>query len=100
MINKIAVNTKIQTIVDVESDFSDQTIPAGTMGTVVECYENPTGYAVDLAIPNHDLVGGYYYENVILMPAQFFAMSDSPLAYQVNGTADYQKKRQLETVMV
>ena len=46
-------------------------IPKNTMGTVVECYENPEGYAVDLAIPNSQLVGDFEYVNVILNPGQF-----------------------------
>jgi hypothetical protein len=37
----------------------------------VECYENPEVYAVDLAIPNKRLVGGFEYENAILSPDQF-----------------------------
>ena len=39
-----------------------------TKGTIVECYENPEGYAVDLAIPDNTCVQGYGYENVILYP--------------------------------
>jgi hypothetical protein len=41
------------------------------VGTVVECYENPEGYAVDIAIPDERLVGGFFYTNVILSPDQF-----------------------------
>ena len=43
----------------------------GTLGTVVESYCNPEGYAVDLAIPDSQLVGGFRYHNVILFPEQF-----------------------------
>jgi hypothetical protein len=62
---------KIKTTVEVQSDFSQRVIPVGTEGTVVECYENPEGYAVDLALPDEKLVGGFDYENVILQPNQF-----------------------------
>ena len=53
----ITVNTKIQTLINVNSEFSDKLISTGTMGTIVECYDNPTGYAVDLAILNDNLGG-------------------------------------------
>lgn len=49
----------------------EKTLPHGTVGTVVECYENPEGYAVDLATPDTGLVGGFSYNNVILYPEQF-----------------------------
>ena len=63
----------IQTLVDIQADFDhrDRIIPKGTEGSIVECYENPELYAVDLAIPNNKLVGGFEYENVILEPTQF-----------------------------
>jgi hypothetical protein len=39
---------------------------------VVEGYDTPLeGYAVDLAIEDDTLVGGYDHENVILYPEQF-----------------------------
>lgn len=57
---------------DVPSDFSEGMIPQGTRGTVVERYEQPEeGYSVDLAIPDDALVGGFRYENVVLLPEQF-----------------------------
>lgn len=53
-------HSKIETLVDVKDDFSDTIIPAGTQGSIVECYSDPVeGYAVDLAIPDSDLVGGF-----------------------------------------
>ena len=63
----------IQTLVDINADFDhrDRIIPKGTEGSIVECYENPELYAVDIAIPNDKLVGGFEYENVILNPTQF-----------------------------
>ena len=64
----------IITLSDVSTDFGKRIIPKGTQGTIVECYENPEGYAVDLAIPDDRLVGGFDYENVILTPEQFELM--------------------------
>lgn len=75
----------IQTLIDVYLDSHQFCIPQGTQGTVIECYENPEGYAVDLAIKNDKLVGGYEYENVILFPEQFI------LIPQVNSSEQLQK---------
>ncbi|MEH2025574.1 hypothetical protein [Nostoc sp.] len=62
---------QIKTLVEVQPDFADQMIPKNTLGTIVECYENPEGYAVDIAIPNQKLIGSYEYVNVILTSDQF-----------------------------
>jgi hypothetical protein len=68
---------EIRTVVDVQADFRDRVIPSGTRGVIVEAYDKPVeGYAVDLAIPDDDLVGGYAYENVILFPDQFVVVED------------------------
>jgi hypothetical protein len=68
---EIVINCKIRLLEDVECDFSDNIMPAGTLGFVIEIYENPLGYAVDFAIPSEDVAGGFRYENVILNPGQF-----------------------------
>ena len=68
---KASPDDEIRTVVDVLADFSDRIIPAGTEGVIIEAYENPEGYAVDLAIEDDTLVGGYDYENVVLRPDQF-----------------------------
>ncbi|MFE1744902.1 hypothetical protein [Coleofasciculus sp. H7-2] len=68
---KAKLYDRIETLVEVQADFGNRVIPRSTLGTVVECYENPEGYAVDIAIPNESLVGGFEYENVILSPEQF-----------------------------
>ena len=73
---KAKLYDQIKTLVEVQADFSDQIISKNTLGTVVECYENPEGYAVDLAIPNQKLVGGFEYVNVILS-ADEFALFDT-----------------------
>lgn len=68
---KATVNDSIQTVTEISAEFSDAILPKGTIGTVVECYEHPEGYAVDLMIPNPEIIGGFTYENVILSPQQF-----------------------------
>ena len=69
---KAKVFNLIKTLVDVKSEFRENIIlPSGSVGCVVECYENPEGYAVDLEIPDASLVGGLSYDNVILYPEQF-----------------------------
>ena len=61
----------VKTRDDVQSDFVERVIFRSTVGTVVECYREPEGYAVDLAIPDKHLVGGATYVNVVLGPEQF-----------------------------
>jgi len=63
-------NSEIETLEDVKSDFSNRVIPCGTRGFIVEAYDNPRCYAVDLAISAPELVGGVTYENIILFPQQ------------------------------
>lgn len=74
---KAAIYDKIKTTVEVQGGFSKRIYPAGTEGVVVERYEQPEeGYAVDIAIPDETLVGGFDYENVILFPDQFVVIKD------------------------
>ncbi|MDJ0658861.1 MAG: hypothetical protein QNJ42_05160 [Crocosphaera sp.] len=61
----------IITLVDIKTNSVRSVIPKGTQGTIVECYENPEGYAVDLGILDDSLITDYDYENVILYPEQF-----------------------------
>ena len=68
----------VRTLGDVRSDFAEGVIPHGTSGTVVECYDVPKGYAVDLAIPNDRFVGGSTYVNVVLRPDQFDVVEPVP----------------------
>ncbi len=75
---KATVNDIVKTLMDVKSDFSKRVIPQNTFGTVVERYEDPESYAVDLAIPDETLVGGFRYENVILFPDQFVVVDAFP----------------------
>jgi len=79
---KAKIFDQIKTTVQLYADFSDMLIPPSTYGTIVECYSEPEGYAVDLSIPDETLVGGRRFENVILSPDQFVvvrsATSTSP----------------------
>jgi hypothetical protein len=69
---KASVEDSVELLVEVPSEFRNEMIPRGTRGTVVERYEHPReGYSVDLAIPDNSLVGGFRYENVVLIPEQF-----------------------------
>ena len=75
---KASVDDIVELVVDVPSDFSDGVIPRGTRGTLVERYEQPKeGYSIDLAIPDDALVGGFRYENVVLLPEQFAVRDQS-----------------------
>jgi hypothetical protein len=67
---KASIYDQIKSVVDI-ADSKQRVIPAGTLGVVVECYEQPEGYAVDLAISNEKLVGGFEYRNVVLTLEQF-----------------------------
>lgn len=84
---KIVINTAVRTLADIESDFSDRVVPSESPGTVVECYKNPEGYAVDLAVPDRNLAGGFAYENVILRPDQFVAVGDAEICDMSPTTA-------------
>ena len=80
---KAKINDSIQTLNDITADFADSVIPKGTLGAVVECYINPEAYAIDLMIPNPKLIGGFTYENVILLPENFIVItSQSILEYE------------------
>jgi hypothetical protein len=65
----------IETLEEVQSEFTNRSIARGTLGAIVECYQNPECYAVDLAIPDAALAGGFAYENVVLFPGQFKVVS-------------------------
>lgn len=74
----------IITLVDISVNEHKRIIPKGTQGTIIECYENPEGYAVDLAIPDDKLVGGFDYENVILNSHQFEIVNTANAFSQTN----------------
>ena len=73
---KANVWDQVRLSVDVPGEMSDlEVIPAGTLGAVIEAYESPCeGYAVDVAIPDLTLVGGYRYDNLLLTPDQFIVV--------------------------
>jgi hypothetical protein len=72
------VDDAIRTLVDLSAEFSRRQIPAGSFGTVVEKYDGPEGYAVDVVVSRPDLVGGYSFENIILTPDQFEVVPEIP----------------------
>lgn len=75
---KANVDDEIETLVDIPSSSTDLIIPRGTQGVIIERYNDPIeGYAVDLAVPDESLVGGYLYDNVILHPNQFKVVKGS-----------------------
>ena len=62
----------VRSLVPVHARFgSTRIIPAGSIGTVVYCYEQPEGYAVDLKVVDRTQFTGWDYENVVLTPDQF-----------------------------
>ncbi|MBP0014430.1 MAG: hypothetical protein J7545_13445 [Roseofilum sp. SBFL] len=93
---KAKLYDKITTLTPINSDFNSVVIPKNTEGVIVECYENSEGYAVDIALPNVDLVGGFQYTNVILMPEQFQVISENgsrecySILSQITGRASAQ----------
>jgi hypothetical protein len=93
---KPQIYDEVKTSVGIQADFSERDIPKGTVGTIVECYEDPEGYAVDLAIPDKKFVGGFAYENVILEPNQFevihSASKEQLLLKKVKGLKGTPKK--------
>ena len=72
------VGNAVRTVKELPADFSDRRIPAGSYGTVVEKYETPEGYAVDVVVGRPELVGGYSFENVVLTPDQFQVVPEIP----------------------
>ncbi|MGI0481300.1 hypothetical protein ACN4EE_10960 [Geminocystis sp. CENA526] len=76
---KAKINDSIQTLINITADFSDLIIPKGTVGAIVECYTNPEAYAIDLTIPNPQVIGGFTYENVILSPQHFRVITSQTL---------------------
>jgi hypothetical protein len=72
------VRQAVKTVTDVTSGFTGARIPAGTYGVIVEKYNQPEGYAVDLGIPSPDLVGGYEFDNVALEPDEFVVVDRFP----------------------
>jgi hypothetical protein len=103
---KAAVDDRVELLVDVLSDFSDAVIPRGTFGNVVEAYETPReGYAVDVAIPDRTLVGGFRRDNVILQPEQFRVVSGATLPHpqphpQQEGLTTSREKRTSDVAQV
>lgn len=73
---KAKVDDQIRTLVDVPTGATHRIIPAGTEGGIIESYENPEGYTVDVAIPDETQFTGYSYDNLYLLPEQFVVMNE------------------------
>lgn len=75
------VADSVKTRVQVQSEFGERTIPAGTVGTIVDVVRTAAGeeaFAVDIAIPNAESVTGFDYDNVLLTPDLFEVVRDEP----------------------
>ncbi len=72
---KAKVYDWIKTLEDVPG-FVKKVIPKGTEGTIVEAYDNPEEYAVDVNIPDENAHNGYEYDNVVLLPDQFVVLKE------------------------
>jgi hypothetical protein len=67
---KAKQNDTIKTLVDTRC--FGVVIPAGSVGTIVECYTDPVeGYSVDIVIADDTLVGGHTFCNATLYPNEF-----------------------------
>jgi len=78
---KARIYDSVVLTVDVPGDFSDEIIPAGTTGAVVEAYDQPAeGYLVDVNIPDDASSTGFRYDNVLLYPDQFDVVTRDPRA--------------------
>jgi hypothetical protein len=78
---KIMTNCTIRTIVEIRGEYLNQVIPAGTEGIIIECYEDPEAYAVDIALPDPKNDGEFLYDNLYLYPKQFeFTREDVSVA--------------------
>ncbi|MGB3403598.1 MAG: DUF4926 domain-containing protein [Microcoleaceae cyanobacterium] len=84
---KAQVYDRIQTVIEIQIKFSQRSIPQGTIGTIVDCYQYPKeSYSVDLTIPDSTVSGGFDYENIILSREQFIVVNNTPEAEQLKST--------------
>lgn len=75
MTGRLAEGARVRLKSCVQSDFRKRAIPAGSLGVIVEAYQDPPAYAVDFEIPNADLVGCVEYENVVVRPDELELLS-------------------------
>jgi hypothetical protein len=61
---------RVRTLVDLETLHHGR-LDAGREGHIVDVFNAPGEYAIDIEIPAPELVGGLTYENVALGPDQF-----------------------------
>jgi len=72
---KPQIYDEIKTNVDLYTNNNQTIITQGTLGAIIECYDNPEGYAVDLAIPDQKMVTGFTYHHLILTAEQFIVVT-------------------------
>ncbi len=74
---KAQIYDQIKTLVEIPLESSDAIAPKGVRGAIVECYDNPEMYAVDLAIRDRRFAGGLAYHNLVLTPDQFEVVKET-----------------------
>jgi hypothetical protein len=65
---------RVRTLVDVET--VDGKLPAGSEGVIVDDLHAPHEFAIDLVVPDPELLGGFPFENVSLGPDQFVVINE------------------------
>jgi hypothetical protein len=78
-------DSTIKTIVEIQGEHLSQVIPVGTEGTIIECYENPEAYAVDIELPDPENDDEFLYDNLYLCPKQFEVIKTIHLKLSPNG---------------
>jgi hypothetical protein len=70
---KATVDSLIKLLEDVPGHVLDRVIPAGSVGVIVEAYDNPEGYTVDFDLParNSSDPLALEFDSVDLSPEQF-----------------------------
>ena len=72
---KAKLNDEISLLVALEGNY-EKLLPVGTRGVVLECYEKPEGYIVDLWIPDATQIGGNRYDCITVLPEQIEVVLD------------------------
>lgn len=73
---KAKLYDRVRTLVDMPGFISKRVVPKGTEGTIVEIFEKPEEYAVDVDIPDEKEPTGYAFDNLPLTPEQFEVIGD------------------------
>ena len=73
---KAKVYDWVKTLMEVPGSITKGMIPAGTEGTIVEAYDNPEEYDVDVNVPDENTSSGYEFDNITLLPDQFAILEE------------------------